>query len=822
MKNRDRGAYGIKEHRLASLYIRIFGLRKESVDGQKLLNYRKPKSGGIGGGDFADIAYYVLKNRCPDKGELTLADVDSNLAVIAESNAAKNQDVVENSLRQMICKMTASEQKWLIRVLLKDMHLGIGQTTIFNCWHPDAKDFYDVNNSLSKVCTTLRDPSVRLHEIEISLFSPFRPMLADRVVLDKVESQMKHKTFFVEVKYDGERSQIHKKGNQYKYFSRNGFDFSSNFGTSPLNGLFTPHLHPLFAPHVNEIILDGEMVGWSQKYKTIVSKGEQIDVKNLKESGDWQVCFCAFDILYLNGKVLTNLPLTQRLEELQKVISSQEGRVLITSHKEVTSKVVIALNDAIDNREEGLILKDPSSVYQPASRRAGWIKVKPEYVDNCVPDLDLLIIGGYYGTGRRRGVIKVESRNLFNLLVGLALVTQFQSSKILIAKLSKYESPNKPNIVVVGREKPDIWYKPEKSCVLEVKGAEIVKSDLYKTGYTLRFPRVEKIRSDKSWFDILTTNELQELATESSGKFASKHFINESSESPKKKLTKRSHQPSLPDIFRPADVSNIVKKANLFAGKEFCIVTGAEGYTKQDVQTFCIISDVMSVRVQNFIKKGTYNIVRPSWLLDCISESRILIWNPVQIHFLLPEDSRKMEEEYDEFGDSYFSPITAQKLKYVMGQMKNEESWEDVQLDCDTEAEIAFHFKINENCDLFRGVIAFFTDDGETENEILIVPKLKLRMFGGRCQLFYNKRNYSHRHINLKCGYSKLLNLYSNVFHIRRKCEIILRQTFLIYLLLFTQMKKNRGKNIYMNEIGAQSEEYIQNCFEKRLRTHYN
>ncbi|RXG69916.1 DNA ligase 4 [Armadillidium vulgare] len=676
--DRDRGAYGIKEHRLASLYIRIFGLRKESVDGQKLLNYRKPKSGGIGGGDFADIAYYVLKNRCPDKGELTLADVDSNLGVIAESNAAKNQDVVENSLRQMICKMTASEQKWLIRVLLKDMHLGIGQNTIFNCWHPDAKDFYDVNNSLSKVCTTLRDPSVRLHEIEISLFSAFRPMLADRVVLDKVESQMKHKTYFVEVKYDGERSQIHKKGNQYKYFSRNGFDFSSNFGTSPLNGLFTPHLHPLFASHVNEIILDGEMVGWSQKYKTIVSKGEQIDVKNLKESGDWQVCFCAFDILYLNGKVLTNLPLTQRLEELQKVISPQEGRVLITSHSEVTSKeeVVIALNAAIDNREEGLILKDPSSVYQPASRRAGWIKVKPEYVDSCVPDLDLLIIGGYYGTGRRRGVIshflvavaepdleksdksgRPKSLQSFGRVGSGYTVSELED---LIAKLSKYESPNRPNMVVVGREKPDIWYKPEKSCVLEVKGAEIIKSDLYKTGYTLRFPRVEKIRSDKSWFDILTTKELQELATESSGKFASKHFISESSESPKKKLTKRSHQPSLPDIFRPADVSNIVK-----------------------------------------------------------------------IHYLLPEDSRKMEEEYDEFGDSYFSPITAQKLKYVMGQMKNEESWDDVQLDCDTEAEIAFHFKINENCDLFRGVIAFCTDDGETENENLIVPKLKLRMFGG-------------------------------------------------------------------------------------------
>lgn len=72
----------------------------------------------------------------------------------------------------------------------------------------------------TQVCLTLQDPSVRLHEIDVSLFSAFRPMLAERAVLEKVEAQMGQQTYYAETKYDGERSQIHKKGSDYKYFSR--------------------------------------------------------------------------------------------------------------------------------------------------------------------------------------------------------------------------------------------------------------------------------------------------------------------------------------------------------------------------------------------------------------------------------------------------------------------------------------------------------------------------------------------------------------------------------------------------------------------------
>ena len=106
--------------------------------------------------------------------------------------------------------MSAIEHKWLIRIILKDMKLGIGQTTILAMYHPDAKELYDATNDLEKVCTSLLDPNDRSLGIDISLFKPFRPMLADRASIKQILSKMGLKPFYVETKLDGERTQIHK------------------------------------------------------------------------------------------------------------------------------------------------------------------------------------------------------------------------------------------------------------------------------------------------------------------------------------------------------------------------------------------------------------------------------------------------------------------------------------------------------------------------------------------------------------------------------------------------------------------------------------
>ncbi|KAK8384182.1 hypothetical protein O3P69_009133 [Scylla paramamosain] len=758
--DRTRGAYGVKERRLADLYIRILGLKKDGNDAQKLINFRKPKAlAGGETGDFAEIAYYVLRSRCLSGGKLTLLEVDQQLTSIAENHAAKNHEAVERSLLVMLNGMSAKEQKWLLRVLLKDMRLGLGQTAIFAAWHPDAKDYYDVTNSLEKVCKTLQDPAVRLHEVDVSLFCPFRPMLAQRAVLEKVEAQMNHKSYFAETKFDGERSQIHKKGGDYKYFSRNGFDFTSNFGADRHCGLFTPHLHSQLAPHVRDVILDGEMVGWSRNRHCIVTKGELMDVKHLKEEGDWQVCFCAFDIIYLNGKVLTNKPLGERLEVLRSVVTPLEGRVLISATTKVRSReeVVAALNEAIDRREEGVVLKDPDSVYQPASRRAGWIKVKPEYVDSLVPELDLVIIGGFYGKGTHHGALS-------HFLLGVAVPSEEPGGKPrlfhsftrvgsgytvdelqeLVDKLKPHTRARQPTSVCVGRQKvPDVWIEPCKSFVVQVRAAEVVKSDLYRTGVTLRFPRVERVRYDKPWHQALTTTELRQLVQEASGKLAMKHCGDEldGGRGAKRRAVARVEGPSLPLHFRPADVSSTVKKDEIFASLEMCVMSGDEEMSKQALEmmvvehggsltqhpgpnTHCIVANTPTIRVQNYITSSKHNVVLPSWVVASCSSGRLLPWGPLDILHLREKERNVMQDMFDQFGDSYTEPTDGKTLRRVMMRMKKE-SWRVL-----SEEEMS---EMDEKlCDpgdlraLFRRVTAYFC-----EGEVDQLARLTLRLHGG-------------------------------------------------------------------------------------------
>jgi DNA ligase-4 len=113
-------------------------------------------------------------------------------------------------------KLSGFEQKWLIRTILRDVKLtGISEKAVLSTYHPDAKELYDASNDLEKVCTTLINPLNRSSEIGISLFNPFRPMLADRLSESKILMKMSNKPCYVETKLDGERTQIHKRGNKY-------------------------------------------------------------------------------------------------------------------------------------------------------------------------------------------------------------------------------------------------------------------------------------------------------------------------------------------------------------------------------------------------------------------------------------------------------------------------------------------------------------------------------------------------------------------------------------------------------------------------------
>jgi len=187
-------------------------------------------------------------------------------------------------------------------------------------------DLYNFTSSLEKVCNTLVDPTKRLHEVGVSVFTPCRPMLGEKAKPSRVEELLGGRQFYIETKFDGERFQLHKQGAKFMYFSRNSHDYTETFDVS-----LSPFIRGLFKSEVTSVILDGEMCTFNVKEKLLMSLTEEWSVKakeklSASTAAEIQTCYCVFDILMLNGHVLTNKPLKQRVEYLSKAFTEQEGR----------------------------------------------------------------------------------------------------------------------------------------------------------------------------------------------------------------------------------------------------------------------------------------------------------------------------------------------------------------------------------------------------------------------------------------------------------------------------------------------------------------
>jgi DNA ligase-4 len=136
-----------------------------------------------------------------------------------------------------------------------------------------------------------------------------------------------------------------------------------------------------------------------------------IDAKHdIGENYGKQLCYIAFDLLYVNSKSVMDLTLSQRVTLLKRCIPQPKSKQFEVAEQKLArtlQEVIDALDNAIANREEGIIVKNLNTIYVPNERKQKWIKLKPEYLDGVGDDLDLIILGGYYGTGigRRGGTI---------------------------------------------------------------------------------------------------------------------------------------------------------------------------------------------------------------------------------------------------------------------------------------------------------------------------------------------------------------------------------------------------------------------------------
>ncbi|XP_022180301.1 DNA ligase 4 isoform X4 [Myzus persicae] len=740
VSDKQRGAYGVKEAALGKLYVKILCLAKDSPDAQKLLNFRVPKVSGSTAGDFAETLYWIIRSRFEADGSMTIGDVNHLLDEIAMKHATNESREVEHILQLMVLKLSANEQKWLIRLLLKDMRLGIAHTKILKAYHNDANDLYEVCNDLTKVCKMLNNPSVVLHEISVNLFEPFCPMLSQRCEITddcKILKTIKNDELFVDIKLDGERFQLHwsKEKNLFKYFSRRGNDYTDTYGCNDVHGVLSPVLAKQFKSDVRNCILDGEMMCFNTKYKSFSTKAMNIDVKKLRIGNTHQPCFCVFDILYYNDQVITNYPLEKRLDILNTIFEPLEGIfVHTTRHKATKNELMKYLNDAIDNHEEGIVVKDPLSIYKPNSRNAGWYKIKPEYTDGALIELDLLIIGGYYGEGKKRGVV---SHFLMGLLEkddesfkcsAISRVSSGFSTEEL-ADLSRSLSPHwkrvypgvMPPNIEWGKEKPDLWIEPESSVIVQVKATEIMPSHTFKSKITLRFPRIERVRYDKPWHDCLTVKEFESILRQTEGKLYTSHTgeTNYPGKVKKSRVTL-----TVDKKFQGPNLRDVKCINNMFEDKEFCVLNDSETLNKSEIEkkileyggrvvqnpgndTFCVLTDNIKHSKAHAIKlSGKYSIISTKWILSCFIDTEFLNWTPENVLFLSKEHQLLMDEKFDQYGDSYTELATVETLRRAMDRVELDDDLVNTEVDAFLEFQNELFneeqcFKIFEKCQVY-------------------------------------------------------------------------------------------------------------------------
>ncbi|GAA6002791.1 hypothetical protein JCM10207_007683 [Rhodosporidiobolus poonsookiae] len=569
MPDRDtrRKTYNLKEAKLARAIITALDLPTKNDSSLKLMNWKTPTKDDPGAGEFASVAYEVIKTRSTvisSRPEVTIEFINDVLNQLSMRNAGaapgtKPQTEHARILKVCVQKLTATEMKWLIRIILRDLKIGVGEKTIFNQLHPDAMDVFNTCSDIKRVCWRLHNPNERIvHEDwTVTPGNFFRPMLSWRALrqLSDITKAMKRgrprrdaeyqwkegeyrdDEFIMEEKLDGERLQLHKMGDNYMYGSRKAKDYTYLYGSDRTKGSLTPFLSDVFRDDIEDIILDGEMLVWDPNLNKYMPFGnlKTFALAKTEHIGkhDPRPCFKVFDILYIKGRNGAPQPLLEwslwkRKKLLAEVLTEKKGIIEIAdcaTGKNV-DEIRAYLGRILQERGEGLVIKHPLSVYSLGGREDTWIKLKPEYMDALGENIDGVVVGGYWGQGRRGGILasymiglrgKYQGHDVYfsfaKIGSGLSRSDYASIQNQYQDKFEEFDRSSPPSWFRTVSEWPDVLIKPENSFVIEVKAAEIVGGVDYGSAMTLRFPRAIRIRTDKTWEDAMDFEDVRTLRT---------------------------------------------------------------------------------------------------------------------------------------------------------------------------------------------------------------------------------------------------------------------------------------------------------------------
>jgi DNA ligase-1 len=463
---------------------------------ENILRNRKSRTFSSRSGQTATIQS-TLEGFLPEEKyeSLSLVETEKNLIHIARSRGPYSQQQKLDIIHSLFSRVTPIEGKYLSRLLLEELRIGIGEGNMreaiaraFSVEPALVGHAFQAINDLGKVALLAREGSARLLEVTIELFHPVRMMLAQQGTIEGAVAD--NGAMAAEYKYDGSRFQFHKKGEHCKMYSRKLEDV-----TTALPDV----TELLMAATTHDVIFDGEVIAFSggkpMPFQTVLRRfRRKYGIESIRE--EIRMVPNVFDLLYLDGETLIDLPLSERRKKLEGVLKEHLAPQIVSDDPAEIDRMY---RDALTAGHEGLMLKVPGSPYTPGVRGKNWIKIKPD-----VDTLDLAVIGADWGEGKRA-----------HLFGSFLLACQERGKLVPLSKVATGFSDEQLQEIyallkdrVISQQGKEVRFEP--GVVIEVGYSEIQKSPNYESGFALRFPRFIRLRDDKSIDEIETLDSIRE------------------------------------------------------------------------------------------------------------------------------------------------------------------------------------------------------------------------------------------------------------------------------------------------------------------------
>jgi len=464
-----------------------------------------------------------------DVQDLSVVEVQACFRQIAEAHgpAAKAARV-----RELLERAAPLEAKYVVKIITGDLRIGLKESlveeAIAQAYRATLAQVQRTNMLLGDIEETVRLAARdALGEARMRMFHPLGFMLAS-----PAESAEEALSYFgdasIEDKYDGIRAQAHVSGGEARFFSRTRDEITESF----------PELPDGLAGMPQDAILDGEIVAWSDGQegsgRALPFRALQQRLGRKKVSAELMrrvpAMYLVFDVLYADGELLLERPLRERMKVLEELLAADkilhhrstethkrqgtQGQLMFGDEGPLPVRVLRAPATQASKPEEleelfaaaqargneGLMIKDLESLYTPGRRGKSWLKMKRE-----LATLDVVVTAVEYGHGKRVGVL---SDYTFAVLAGERLVNIGKAYSGLtdaeIAEMTKW-------FLEHTLEDQGFRRDVEPKIVLEVAFNNIMRSERHESGYALRFPRIVRLRPDKSTAQADTIERVEEI-----------------------------------------------------------------------------------------------------------------------------------------------------------------------------------------------------------------------------------------------------------------------------------------------------------------------